>query len=129
LTAFAGYAKLLASARLLPQRPAEKTHMAEKTEENPLGDKELLELVDAILKQQDVKGIPRRWTAAEHIALLANAVMQITSATKEEKPGLRLALASHGLGGNASQFRQWLESKDAGSRLPKGTGSKLVEYE
>jgi hypothetical protein len=98
-------------------------------ETNPLGDKELLELVDAILTQQKSKGISPRWTQAEHIALLANAIMQITSATAEEKPGLRLALSSHGLGGNASQFRQWLESKDAGSRLPKGTKGALLKYD
>lgn len=97
-----------------------------------LDDKDILEQVDRILAQQKAKGVSPRWTQAEHIALLANVVATMVEMTPEEKADLRATLASHGLGGNASQFRQWLEpSTKAGSpnRLPAGTKAGLLDYE
>lgn len=91
-------------------------------------DSVLLDQVDRILKQQ---GPRKRWGQREHVAFIANLVEYCLGSElvgKDEKTALKELLDEHGAGGNASQFRQWLASKEGGQRIPTAE-QQLAEYE
>ena len=91
---------------------------------------QILPLVDAEL----AKG--KGWTAAAHgIVLAQTAIMAYEQATLEQSLSGRerdvfiaRTLDQHGLGGNSSQFRHWLASKQGGFRLT-ASQSKADKYE
>ena len=91
---------------------------------------QILPLVDAEL----AKG--KGWTSASHGIVLAQAaVMAYEQATMEQGLSERerdvfiaRSLDQHGLGGNSSQFRHWLASKQGGKRIAESQ-SKTDKYE
>lgn len=88
-------------------------------------DAKILAHVDAILAVQKKAGLTPKWDADAHVGLVVRVVSDALGITPkpEQKAALKKALASHGVGGNASQFRQWLES-DKIAKLPKGSTEK-----
>jgi len=77
----------------------------------------ILAEVDKILAQQPPQKI---WGADEHIHLLAKVVQHEIGdeiIQKEELSRLKEIFRANGLGGNASQFRQWLASDKGGKRI------------
>jgi hypothetical protein len=106
--------------------------MPEVTKKAPLFVEfdQFLPLVDAEL----AKG--KGWTSTAHGLTLAGAAIMayeqgaIDHGLKEKDLLLFIArsLDQHGLGGNASQFRQWLASKQGGNRIEKSE-SRSDKYE
>lgn len=69
----------------------------------PLTDAQILAHVDSLLASQ--KG-GQKWDQEVHCFAIAKVAKQCGTDYRK----LVLTLAQHGLGGNTSQFRQWLES-------------------
>lgn len=86
--------------------------------------KDVLAAVDAILAQQktDVK----KWGKAEHVHLIATLAADYDCGEKDEKRDFKAILAFSGIGGNDSQFRQWLAKE---GKLSKTAAAALAEYE
>lgn len=75
----------------------------------------ILTNVNRILAKQNGT---RTWGAKEHNILLS-LVAEDCGLDVASKKDFRDLLAVRGLGGNSSQFRQWLQSKDGGELIPK----------
>ena len=91
---------------------------------------QILPFVDAEL----AKG--KGWTSASHGIVLAHAAQlayeqgALEHGLKDRELTVFMArsLDQHGLGGNASQFRQWLASKQGGMRIAAAQG-RADKYE
>lgn len=97
-----------------------------------LGMDEVLSIVDAILAKQEG---PKQWASINHIGLIGRlAILAVERASKmqlnEEQTRLFVCrtLDQHGIGGNSSQFRQYLQSEKGGSRLAKETSRVKGDY-
>ena len=60
------------------------------------------------------KGQITKWSQDTHLTFLCKIIVSVKEmdgieSRAEEYAATKLTLAQHGLGGNASQFRQWLE--------------------
>lgn len=88
-------------------------------------DAKILAHVDAIIAVQKKAGLTPKWDADAHIGLSVRVISETLGIAPkpEQKAALKKTLASHGIGGNASQFRQWLESEKI-AKLPKGSTEK-----
>ena len=96
----------------------------------PMPDKDILEHVDLILAKQGDGA--KTWGKAEHLALLGNIFAEHASTVVEGKfdnarKDFMATCAQHGLGGNDSQFRQWLASNEGGNRLPESKNRRQAD--
>lgn len=66
-------------------------------------------MAKVIIDAQIKSGITPHWGSKQHIGLVANVVLALHAA-KADKLAICKTLDTKGLGGNASQFRQWLNS-------------------
>ena len=74
-----------------------------------MNEAKILEMAKAIVDAQRNTGKTPHWGARQHIGLLANVSLAL-AADKADKLTYCKTLDIKGLGGNASQFRQWLNS-------------------
>lgn len=102
----------------------EKKNVEAKTSpSNLLGDDVLFGLTDKILSLQ--RGA-KKWGMEEHCLLLALIAEEFGLPTAAKKD-FRLSLSKLGLGGNASQYRQFLSSEKGGRRIAPSTTSALAD--
>ena len=80
--------------------------------------------VDSILSQQPSPS--KKWGQKEHIHLLACLILLEDFQGIANRRELKNLLTFQGLGGNASQFRQYLSKPDGGNRLQ--AGATLDDY-
>lgn len=73
-------------------------------------------LASRVLTKRAEKGLPPAWAGQEHVEALRLLAMDYGMPEARSKE-FRAILAECGMGGNASQFRQWLERP-----APKGPG-------
>lgn len=84
---------------------------------------EIMPIVDLILQSQ---GEVKQWTNVNHVSLLSRIALKAISACDSTEPDaqrifLCKTLNQHGIAGNASQFRQYLQSTKGGNRIAKGS--------
>lgn len=97
--------------------------------EKHMTDETIKSLADKILGQQKD---PKQWGQREHSAMLVLVVKEVFGADlvgKEETAALFESFAKHGLGGNASAFRQWLASEKGGRRVPETKEASVSAYD
>jgi copper homeostasis protein CutC len=100
--------------RAIPKVPCEysayrgqgKTKM-EKS--NQVTEADILSLAREIVEAQRKAGLTPSWGTKQHIGLLARVHDRLCAA-KANRLDVCKTLDTKGLGGNASQFRQWLNS-------------------
>jgi hypothetical protein len=72
-------------------------------------------------------GLSGKWPQEAHIALLAFLIAKTLGiADAESKIAMMDLFAQHGLGGNASQFSQWVWPKKAAS--PEASGNRYAGF-
>lgn len=91
---------------------------------------EIMPIVDMLIDKE-----APQWGAREHVSLVVRTALRANEACIEheiEGDDARIficrSLDQHGIAGNASQFRQWLQSKQGGERLPKETAKAKALY-
>lgn len=122
-------ANTISALRMLPLRASAKKTMA--IEQKPLApalpdisSAQILAQVDSILAQQ---GGAREWNQRSHAACIALvSKLCFPSATPAQRKQFLAALAVKGLGGNASQFRQWLEADGEGEPKRLAKSGKVI---
>ena len=87
---------------------------------------EIKAMAKAIVGTQKAAGLPLSWGTKQHIGLLANVALELSN-RKAAKLDICKTLDTKGLGGNASQFRQWLNS-DKGLGKSTFPEANLADY-
>lgn len=85
---------------------------------------EILTEVKTIVEKQKEQGVTPSWGQKQHLLLLCRLAANM-GVPKESMNDFFTLLSFKGVGGNASQFRQWLES-DGIAVLPKTPSAKSV---
>jgi len=117
------------SAGASPENNANNQAPAPQAAPAPLTLKEaILIAVDATITK-DLAGARRGWSQKIHARCIARVAINLGLAPGKAKEFVAL-LGEYGLGGNASQFRQWLEKpsdKDGPGRLdPETRAASLI---
>jgi hypothetical protein len=98
-----------------------------KKENAGLSEEQISALVKAGAKRiLDAQKSAKAWGKAEHIALISNLAADYDCTDKEQKREFRQILSFKGVGGNDSQFRQWLVKEGL---MSKADAQPLDEYE
>ncbi len=104
--------------------PGERKGKLVMKEITKIGDPQMLSMVDAILAAQDA-GKPKAWGTVEHLSLLAGIAAE-HGMPEASRLDFMASAQEHGIGGNASAFRQWLASPKGGKRLPEQSARTLA---
>lgn len=98
----------------------------------PMADADILAHVDQILAKQPENA--KSWGKAEHLALLGRVFEEHASGVDAKgeniatvRKDFMATMSKHGIGGNDSQFRQYLASKDGGNKLPEGKSKRVSD--
>lgn len=103
-------------------------HMANESQTmKPLSEATILDMARQIVDAQRKAGLAPTWGTKQHIGLLRRAI-QALCAGKADDLTICKSLDVHGLGGNASQFRQWLNSDKGLGKTTFPPTNDLSEY-